>query len=196
MTTKTRKITRIIACEVFKPALEHLRLVKRYPDLRVTYLPPVLHTRPQKLRKYLLRKIATSREKDEFIICLYGECIPDISDFCQYNKVKKVPGHSCYEILLGTERFRRFTDETAGTYFREKDLLLNFRKYCIEPLELHDKEMREYYFKHYKKLLYIRQPTDPDLRLQACQLADFLKLSLVISDADYSHLEKALIKLL
>jgi hypothetical protein len=196
MTTETAKRTRILACGVFKPAIEHLRLANRYPNLRFTYLPPVLHITPQKLEQHLLRRITAAQRKDERIICLYGECIPDLSNVCQYQGVMKVPGHSCYEMLLGNERFEQFIDETAGTYFLEKDLIINFREYCIEPLELDDEEMRDCYFQHYRKLLYVRQPTDPDLVSQAFDLADFLELSLSVSDADYSHLEKALIKLI
>jgi len=196
MTTKTAKRTRIVACGVFKPAIEHLRLANRYPNLRFTYLPPVLHITPQKLEQHLLRRITAAQRKDERIICLYGECIPDLSNVCQYQGVMKVPGHSCYEMLLGNERFEQFIDETAGTYFLEKDLIINFREYCIEPLELDDEEMRDCYFQHYRKLLYVRQPTDPDLISQAHDLADFLELSLAVSDVDYSHLEKSLIKLI
>jgi len=196
MTTKTAKRTRIVACGVFKPAIEHLRLANRYPNLRFTYLPPVLHITPQKLEQHLLRRITAAQRKDERIICLYGECIPDLSNVCQYQGVMKVPGHSCYEMLLGNERFEQFIDETAGTYFLEKDLIINFREYCIEPLELDDEEMRDCYFQHYRKLLYVRQPTDPDLISQAHDLADFLELSLSVSDADYSHLEKSLIGLI
>ena len=196
MTTKTAKRTRIVACGVFKPAIEHLRLANRYPNLRFTYLPPVLHITPQKLEQHLLRRITAAQRKDERIICLYGECIPDLSNVCQYQGVMKVPGHSCYEMLLGNERFEQFIDETAGTYFLEKDLILNFREYCIEPLELDDEEMRVCYFQHYRKLLYVRQPTDPDLISQAHDLADFLELSLAVSDVDYSHLEKSLIRLI
>jgi hypothetical protein len=99
-------------------------------------------------------------------------------------------------MLLGTARFKQLMDETTGTYFLEKDLLINFREYCMEPLELHDAEMRMCYFEHYQKLLYVRQPTDPDLISQAGQLAEFLDLSLAISDADYSHLESILEDLL
>ena len=196
MTTKTAKRTRIVACGVFKPAIEHLRLANRYPNLRFTYLPPVLHITPQKLEQNLLRRITAAQRKDERIICLYGECIPDLSNVCQCHGVMKVPGHSCYEMLLGNERFEQFIDETAGTYFLEKDLIINFREYCIEPLELDDEEMRDCYFQHYRKLLYVRQPTDPDLISQAHDLADFLELSLAVSDADYSHLEKSLIRLI
>jgi len=196
MMGSTERITRIIACGVFKPALEHLRLAARYPGLQVAYLPPVLHISPQRLRRYLLRRIAAAQRRNESVVCLYGECFPDISGVCEHRGVCKVPGHSCYEMLLGTERFTELMDETAGTYFLEKDLLLNFRKYCVEPLELDDEELRKCYFEHYEKVLYVRQPEDPDLVSQASELADFLELSLAISDADYRYLERALMQLL
>jgi hypothetical protein len=193
---ETRNVTRIIACGVFRPALELLRLTRRYPNLRVTYLPPVLHIRPERLQKYLQRRVVSAEKRTEQIVCLYGECFPDIGEFCRLRGIAKVPGHSCYEMLLGSDLFERLTDETAGTYFLEKDLILNFREYCFEPLELYDEEIRKCCFEHYKRLLYIRQPSDPDIVPQACELADFLELSLDIRDADYSHLERRLIELL
>jgi len=107
--------------------------------------------------------------------------------------VIKVPGSHCYEMLLGSERFQKLVDETAGTYFLERELILNFEEYCIEPLELHDEEMRKCCFEHYQRLLYVRQPLDPDLVPNARELAEFLELSLDIVDADYWHLEKKLI---
>lgn len=196
MSTKAGKITRIIACIVFKPALENLKLEDRYPDLRLTYIPSNLHLRPEKLKNRLLREITNAQKRNERIICLYGECFPGIRDFCEQHGVIKVPGDYCYEMLLGAERFGQLIDETAGTYFLEKDLILNFREYCIEPLELHDEEMKKYCFKQYQRLLYVRQPSDPDLVPKADALAEFLELSLDISDADYSYLEKKLIELL
>ncbi len=196
MSNKTGNITRIIACAVFKPALEYLQLEKRYPDLRLTYLPSNLHLRPQELKNRLLKEVAASQKRNERVICLYGECFPGIDDFCQQHGVIKVTGHYCYEMLLGSERFRRLIEEMAGTYFAERDLILNFEEYCVRPLELRDEEMRKYCFKQYRRLLYVRQPADPDLVPQAGEMAEFLKLSLDISDADYSHLEKNLIELL
>ena len=108
----------------------------------------------------------------------------------------KVPGHYCYEMLLGSERFRQLIQEMAGTYFAEKDLILNFEEYCVRPLELRDEEMRRHCFGQYQRLLYIRQPSDPNLVPQAGEVAEFLELPLEIKDADYSHLEKELIELL
>lgn len=196
MSQKNENIIRIIACGVFRPALAHLRLTRKYPNLRFTFLPSVLHTRPQKLKKYLMKKVAAAKERSESIICLYGECFPEIKSACEEQGIAKIQGHSCYEMLLGSERFEKLMEETAGTYFLEKELLLNFRKFCIEPLELYDEEMRTLCFEHYQKLLYVRQPTDPNLVSSAAELAEFLQLSLYITDADYTNLETLLDKVL
>ncbi len=195
MSNKAENITRIIACAVFKPALAYLQLESRYPNLRLTYLPSNLHMRPQELKNYLLREIASAQKRNERTICLYGECFPGINDFCQRHGAIKVPGHHCYEMLLGSERFRRLIEEMAGTYFLETDLILNFEEYCVQPLELHDEEMRQYCFQHYRRLLYVRQPLDLELVPKAGELAKFLELSLEIRDADYSYLWEKLIEL-
>ena len=197
MLAKNQTTTRIIACTVFKPAIEYLQLESRYPNLRLTYLPPKLHLKPQALKKRLLNEINAAQKRNERVICLYGDCFPGIDDFCQQHGVIKVPGHYCYEMLLGTERFQRLIEEMAGTYFAERELILHFEEYCVRPLELYDEEMRKYCFEHYKRLLYVRQPSDPNLLIsQAGEAAQFLELYLDISDADYSQLDKNLIELL
>lgn len=196
MSKKTENITRIIACSVFKPSLENLQLEKRYPNLRLTYLPSNLHMVPQKLKKRLLKETTSARKRNERVICLYGDCFPDIDDFCQQHGAIKVPGHYCYEMLLGSDRFRQILNEMAGTYFAEKELIQNFEEYCVIPLELHDEEMKRYCFNQYQRLLYVRQPSDPDLVARAGEVADFIGLSLDISDVDYSYLAKSLIGLL
>jgi hypothetical protein len=193
---KPGRIIRIIACQVFQPALEYLSLESRYPNIRLTYLPPILHLRPHELGKYLRKEIATAERNNERIICLYGDCFPGINEYCQRHKAGKVPGSYCWEMFLGSERFHGLLEENAGTYFLEKELILNFKDYCIEPLELYDEEMRELCFQHYHRLLYVRQPSDPDLVPEVTELARFLGLALDVEDADYSHLEKELIKLL
>jgi len=196
MSEKNQKITRIIACKVFQPAIEALQLEKAYHNLRLTYLPSNLHLRPQELKNRMLTRIKAAQKRNERVICLYGDCFPSIEDFCQEHGVIKVPGHYCYEMLLGSDRFRQILNEMAGTYFAEKELIQNFEDYCVIPLELYDEEMKRYCFNQYQRLLYVRQPSDPDLAARAGEVADFIGLSLDISDVDYSYLEKSLIGLL
>ncbi len=193
---KAVTVTRIIACAVFKQALNYLRLKERYPKLLVTYYPARLHLQPFKLRKRLQRDITKAGETGERIICLYGECFADINDFCTVQGIIKVPGLNCYEMFLGRERFKQLVDEITGTYFLEESLIVNFEDYCMKPLELGDEEIRRQCFEHYKRLLYIRQPSDPELISNVSEIARFLKLSLAIEDADYTHLEKEITRFL
>jgi hypothetical protein len=195
MSNSSDNVIRIIACAVFKPALDYLRLEERYPNVRLTYMPSYLHLRPQELKSRLEEKINSAREGDERVMCLYGECFPGIDELCQQLGATKVPGDYCYEMLLGSERFQRLIEEMAGTYFAEKDLITHFQEYCVRPLELQDQRMRKYCFDHYRRLLYVRQPSDPNLISQAGEMADFLELSLDVRDADYSHLERTLVEL-
>ena len=168
------KTIRIIACGVFKPVMEHIALQEKYPNLKVTYLPSVLHLRPPDLKNFLVKEINTAQKKDEDVICLYGWCFPDIEEICKQHNVIKVPGTYCYEMFLGPDRFNQIMNETAGTYFMEKDLITNFEQHCKIPLELHDETMRRYCFEHYTKLLYVRQPADTDLTTQVDEIADLL----------------------
>ena len=183
---------RLIACGVFRPALKFLRLEEKYPQLRVTFLPSNLHLYPRTLKKNLLREIDSARKRNERPLLLYGYCFPGIEEICTQNCADKVPGLHCYEMLLGSDSYDQIMAKTAGTYFLEKELIVNFREYCLEPLELYDSDIRKSFFKHYKKLMYVRQPSDPDLKAAAGKLAAFLNLSLEIIDADYSHLNKRL----
>jgi len=189
---KICSITRLIACGVFRPALKFLRLEEKYPQLRATFLPSNLHLYPRTLKKNLLKEIVSARKQNERPLLLYGYCFPGIEEICTRNYADKVPGLHCYEMLLGSDSYEQIMAKTAGTYFLESELIVNFRDYCLDPLELYDSEIRKSFFKHYKKLMYVRQPSDPDLEATAGKLAEFLNLSLEIIDADYSHLEKRL----
>jgi hypothetical protein len=186
----------LIACGVFRSALEYLNLEKRHPTLRVTFLPSNLHLQPQELRNTLSGEIGGAQERNERTLCLYGNCFPDFDDFCNHHGVDKVPGHHCFQLLLGSKRYEDIMKEMVGTYFLERDLILHFEKYCLEPLALREDEIRRALFKPYRRVIYIRQIADPDLVPQAEELARFLGLPLEIRDADYSYLKQALVSLI
>ncbi len=191
-----RKPTTIVACDVFRAALQYLGLGKKYPHVSVRYLPSNLHVRPHMLKDFVLNAIDEAQQRRERSICLYGDCFPDICGCCQEHGAIKVPGAHCYEILLGRDRFKRIMNESAGTYFLEHDLIQDFENLCLRPLELYDDEMREYFFQHYQRVIYVKQPLDGDLMARANELAAFLDLILEVEEADYSLLERELSRLI
>ena len=48
--------------------------------------------------------------------------------------------------------------------------------------------MREWYFEHYRQVVYIRQPMDPDLMKAVQAIAALLNLDVKVRDADYTDL--------
>ena len=187
---------RLIACGVFKPAFEYLDLICRYPGLLITYLPANLHLKPEMLKIALQRAVEEALGCGERPLIVYGDCFIGIDAFCRQHGIAKISGQNCYEMLLGNLLFESILTEITGTFFVEQELLLNFDTYCSEPLELTDDDLKKIYFEHYRRLLYVRQPNDPELTEQANIIADFLNLTLDIQDTDYSYFSKRLRALL
>jgi hypothetical protein len=181
--------TRIVACGVFRPALDHLGVEAHTAGLRVSYLPAHLHLDPEALKGRIEGEFRVARSRRERVVCLYGQCAPGLSDLCRACGAPALPGRHCYEILLGAERCRGILEDNAGTYFLLKDLIVDFERLCVKPMELNDPQVRRWFFEHYRTLLYVRQPGDPDLSNRARELAAFLDLDLEEREADYSHLE-------
>lgn len=180
---------RLIACGVFVPALENLGLVRRWPGLELKVMPASLHLQPTRLYQLLVHDLGRGDGPRPRTGLLYGHCFPGIDGFCRKQDIRRASGAHCYEMLLGPRRFARLMDETAGTFFAERSLLQNFEQHCVEPLELEDAEVRAATFAHYRRLIYIRQPGDPDLGPRAAAVADFLGLRLGVLDADYGYFE-------
>jgi hypothetical protein len=187
---------RIIACGVFRDALRQIEPQHFHQNVFITYITPVSHNYPAKLKEEILCQINLAKKAGDSILCLYGRCYPDLDHHLNEMGIPRVPGEHCYEILLGSRRFHAIIDEEAGTYFVEKDLILNFHEYCIKPLELDDPLMRESYFKHYTRLAYIRQPFDPDTVMpNVHDISRLLDLKTLVIDSDYSELTKNLLRL-
>ncbi len=180
---------RLAACGVFRSALEHMRICDRFPEIEIDYLLPYLHHYPIELRKRLGKVIRRAHGLRQKVICLYGKCFPDIDAFLQTRGATRPSGGHCYEMLLGHRAYETIMDEEPGTYFSEKEILMNFSEYCVEPLELDDPQMRKWFFERFKTLLYIHQPGDPDLWDQAYKIAQFLNLRLQVKEADYTDLK-------
>lgn len=185
-------VKRLIACSVFKPVLEYLKSDMRDTGVSITYLPANLHLKPELLKLSLQQSIEKFHRHKNPTLVVYGDCFTGINEFCRQHGVVKLPGKNCFEMLLGDQLFESIFTEFTGTFFIEQELLLNFDAYCAEPLELFDEDLRKIYFERYRRLLYVRQPNDPDLTAKANKIANFLNLTLDIRNADYSHFSNLL----
>ena len=178
----------LIACEVFRSALHKLGIDRPKRSARITYLPPHLHLHPERLRQQLLQRLEAGGPAGSYAGCLYGQCFPNIDNVLRPWRIERIACGHCYEILLGRKIYADLMREHPGSFFLEKAFIEDFDNLCRAPLELDDPQMREWYFEHYRQVVYIRQPMDPDLMKAVQAIAALLNLDVKVRDADYTDL--------
>ena len=179
---------KLISCDVFRSALQYLRIDSQNEHHKISYLPSYLHLRPDELRRHMLRHLECKVGETPITGCLYGQCFADIDEILEKRSIRRMGCGHCYEMLMGRKNYRDLVRDKPGSFFLEKIVVEDFDSLCRIPLELDDSEMRNWYFEHYQQVVYIRQPLDPDLIAEARGISKFLSLPLKIVDADYSDL--------
>jgi hypothetical protein len=88
-------------------------------------------------------------------------------------------------------------DEQPGTFFLTDFLVRAFKGAVLKGLGL-DRypELREDYFRHYTRVVYLVQQHDPKLLEKAGEIAEYLNLPLEVQQTGYGWLETRLVELM
>jgi hypothetical protein len=171
--------TLVIACGALAREIVALQ---RGPlaHIDVTCLPAKLHNRPERIPGEMRRKIAESRADYDEILCLYGDCGTggELDRVLDEEGVTRIAGAHCYEFFAGETDFAGMMDEEPGTFFLTDFLVRHFDRLVIEGLGL-DRfpQLRDDYFRHYRRLVYLQQFDDAALIAKAQAAAERLGLT-------------------
>jgi hypothetical protein len=171
--------TLIIACGALAREIVHLQ---RGPlaHIDVACLPANLHNRPERIPAEMRRKIRESRAAYDDILCLYADCGTggELDRMLREEGVARIEGAHCYEFFAGADDFAAMMEEEPGTFFLTDFLVRHFDRLVIAGLGL-DRfpQLRDDYFRHYRRLVYLAQFDDNDLTLKAEAAAARLDLA-------------------
>jgi hypothetical protein len=171
--------TLIIACGALAREIVHLQ---RGPlaHIDVTCLPANLHNRPERIPAEMRRKIRESRAAYDDILCLYADCGTggELDRVLREEGVTRIEGAHCYEFFAGADDFASMMEEEPGTFFLTDFLVRHFDRLVIAGLGL-DRfpQLRDDYFRHYRRLVYLAQFEDSGLTLKAQAAAARLGLA-------------------
>ena len=183
--------TLIIACGALAKEIVFLqKQLGLKADLQC--LPADFHNRPSKIipgLKTILDERASSYRR---ILIGYGDCgtgggLDRLLE--HYPSTMRLPGAHCYSFFSGLGQFNKMMEGELGSFFLTDYLVRHFDTIIIKGMGLNRfPELKETYFKNYKKLVYVAQTKDVKLKQKAQEAAIKLGLSFEYKFVGYGAL--------
>lgn len=161
-------------------------------------LPPQLHNRPERIPpavEALLDQLDSTYDR---LAIAYADCgtYGALDDVCRRRGIPRLVGGDCYTTFAGSlvEDLRR---DQPGTFFLTDFLARTFRASVWRPLGLdRHPELRDDYFAHYTRVVWLAQRPTPFLAARAAAAAHLLRLPLETIEVGESGLDRDLAALL
>jgi hypothetical protein len=167
-------------------------------DAEVIGVTAMDHMVPQRIAPDVEKRILALRDRYERLIVVYGDCGSGgaLDEVLARHGVERIAGPHCYE-MYGGPLFDTLMEEEPGTFFLTDFLVRSFRGTVMKGLGL-DRypELKDDYFRHYRRLVYLTQKPDTDLMEKARAIAAYLDLPLESRQTGYGLLEKRLTQLM
>lgn len=170
--------TLVICCGAV--AREITAIVRRngWEHIRIQCLAPELHNDPQRLLDGVRAKIRDNRERFDRMMVLYSDCGTGggMQKMLDQEGVEGIGGAHCYEVFAGPS-FSSIIEEEPGCFFVTDFLARNFERLVFRGLGL-DRypKLRDVYFGRYRKLVYLAQSRDSEIRAKAEAAAESIGL--------------------
>ena len=179
---------------------EVLDLIDKYGwDAEIVGVPAVVHVFPEQIAPKVEAHILALRNKYERLIVLFGDCGSKgaLNQMLEkYPDIERISGPHCYE-FYGGELFIKLMEDEPGTFFLTDFIVRTFQGLIIKSMGL-DRfpQLKQEYFRNYKRLVYLVQKDDPEYRQKAYRVSEYLELPLTIIETGYASLEERLVALM
>jgi hypothetical protein len=157
-------------------------------------VPALLHNRPERIPGAVAERVAELSGSYERVAVAYGDCgtYGGLDAALAGTGAARLEGQHCYE-LLARDEVREALEEEPGTYFLTDFLARTFEHTVIRELGLdRHPELRDDYFGHYKRMLWLAQRHTVGTKLAAERAAAAIGLPLEIREVGDVGLERAL----
>jgi hypothetical protein len=156
------------------------------------------HLNPSRIVEDVDAKLAVLCEEYDRVVVLYGECgtMGKLDEVLRRYPAVRPAGVNCYEWYVGDD-YKHLQEEEPGTYFLTDWLVGNWHQAVIHGLGLDRFPwLKDTYFRHLTRLLYLQQHDDPALIEAAQQIADYLEVPMEVRKTGTLPIERVLLEAL
>jgi hypothetical protein len=194
--TSTGARVALVACGAV--ARDTAALVAKHGwDADVHGISSQLHMTPLEIAPAVEAKLKDLLPKYERVVVVYGDCgtggrLDEV--LARYPAARPVGAH-CFQWYAG-DLFRRFETD-IGIYFLTDWLVDNWERAAIHSLGLDRFPwLKDTYFEHISRILFVRQHADAEREAKAREIADWMGRPLEIHDLGIEPLESLLVPLM
>ena len=170
----------VIACGAIARHVDDISK-RRGWDLDIHPLPPLLHNTPKEIAPAVASLIEVLKPEAARIAVAYADCgtYGALDAVITQHGVERLRGEHCYDVFAGADVIRHLLNEQPGTYFFTDYLVKGFHRSVVVELGLDVRpELRDDYFRHYTRVVWLaQQPTD-ELHTAAREAAAIMGLPL------------------
>ena len=194
--SQPQKKVRVIACGMIGREVLAVNNQLGHDHIDLKCIDANFHHYPDRIAPAVDRAIRKAREEGfEHIFIGYADCGTggELDKVCAAHGVERIEGPHCFSFYFGNKAFEAAGDDMMTTFFITDFLARHFEAFLIRPLGL-DRfpELRDTYFGHYERALYLAQTDNPELEQKARAAAERLGLRFERQFTGYGGLTEAL----
>jgi len=188
----------LIACGALAEPAARLAASCGWP-LDVHPLPPLLHNQPARIAGEVAALAGELTQRYDRVAVGYADCgtYGALDAVCDELGLQRLAGLHCYDVFAGSRCVERLLAEEPGTYLLTDFLARSFERTVVRELGLdRHPELRDAYFGHYRRVVWLAQQPTPELRERAQAAAARLGLPLTVVPTGDVGLVRALAQLI
>ena len=185
----------VLACGAIAREILAVIELSGWEHVTVRCLPAKLHSRPERIAPAVDAKLTEIAGRYERVFVAYADCGTGgaLDKVLERHGVERLPGDHCYGFLAGNAAWEQLHDAEPATFYLTDFLARHFDAIVIRGLGLdRHPELLSQYFGNYKRLLYLAQTDNEDLRSRARAAARRLDLEYVEQRTGYGDLVPSL----